>query len=133
MSKGTLFLILLVQLSTKPSITDIKSFAAEVGIFLIAVMLGAGVRVAMKAQSRAGVSKKEASIIFFFGLSLGFIANYVMIYYAWDLPRPAIVWAVSMLAELILVQLEKKFPKIFDASFKKIGLDLKDKEKEHHE
>ena len=120
MSKSTLLLIIAIQLTSSPNLNTIEGIVAEVGIFLVAVGMGTGVRIAMKAKSREGIVTKDAFILFFFGLSLGFVANYTMIYYGWNLPRPMIVWAVSFLAEFILIWIEQRYPKLFDSLFEKV-------------
>ncbi len=125
MNKTTLALILSVALSTKPQFGTLPGVLAEIAIFLIAVIMGTGVRIAMKAKSREGVTSREAGIVFFFGLSLGGLANYIMIFYGWVVPRPAIVWGVSLLAEFLLLWLEKRYPKLFDGILKKTtGIDV---------
>lgn len=129
MPKTTLLIILIVQLSTKPSLATPEDWLKEILVFIIAVVLGSGLRVAMKAKAREKLHVREVGLIFFFGVSLGAVANYLMIYYEWDLPRPLIVWAVSLMGEFIVLWLEKRNIKILDSLFKKgTGIDLKDEE-----
>ena len=120
LSKTTILFIFLLQIVTRPNIENIEGWLIEAGIFLIAVTLGSGLRIAMKAKSREGIVRKEALLIFFFGFSLGFAANYAMIFYGWNVPRPLVVWAVSLLAEFILIWIEKRYPKLFDSIFEKV-------------
>lgn len=115
-----MLVVCLLQMVTRPQLTDLEGWLAEAGIFVVAVLLGSGIRIAMKSQKRNGVSKKEAMIILFFGFSLGFAANYAMLFYEWNVPRPLIVWAVSLLAEFILIWIEKRYPKLFDSIFEKV-------------
>ena len=131
MPKTTLIIILIVQLTTRPTLATPEDWIKEILVFLVAVILGSGLRVAMKAKSREKMNTREVGLIFFFGVSLGAVANYLMIFYDLRLPRPLIVWAVSLMGEFIVLWLEKRNIKILDSLFKKgTGIDLSDKKEE---
>ena len=128
MSKPAILIVFLYQLTSLPHSMDaytLFDIAVEVVVFLIAVALGSGLRVMMKAKSRQPYTRGEVWIIFGFGLSLGGAVNYALLWWDLNVPRPLIVWLVSLCSEFILIWLESRYPKIFDGIFNKAtGIDL---------
>lgn len=122
----TILLILFVQISTLNwESLDISSILAEIGILIIAVSLGSGLRIAWKSRGRKRVSRRDSMIIFFVGLSLGFAANYAMIYAESTWPRPLVVWFVSLFGEFIMLFFENNSVELLKATVAKIfGLKM---------
>ena len=127
MSKVTIIIVLIVQVITKPVLEDSHDWLRELMTFSIAVILGTGFRVAMKLRADKTITILSALLILVFGVVLGGIANYLMIFYNLNLPRPVIVCGVSLFGEFFAIWIEKKHGKIISKLFKKgTGIDVED-------
>ena len=106
-SNPTLILICILQILIQPDINNPKGLIMEGALFLCAVILGSGVRVALRVRDKEIVSKSDITIIVFLALAVGFMTNYLLLFYKSTLPRIPIVMASAFLAESIMRYIEK--------------------------
>jgi cytochrome bd-type quinol oxidase subunit 2 len=128
-SNPTLILICILQILIQPNINDPKGLVMEGALFLCAVILGSGVRVALRVRDKEVVSKTDIFIVVFLALAVGFMTNYLLLFYKSTLPRIPIVMASAFLAESIMRYIEKTYPAIFNKGIQKFtGIDVENNE-----
>jgi hypothetical protein len=128
-SNPTLILICILQILIQPNINDPKGLVMEGALFLCAVVLGSGVRVALRVRDKEVVSKTDIFIVVFLALAVGFMTNYLLLFYKSTLPRIPIVMASAFLAESIMRYIEKTYPAIFNKGIQKFtGIDIENNE-----
>jgi len=128
-SNPTLILICILQILIQPDINNPKGLIMEGALFLCAVVLGSGVRVALRVRDKEIVSKSDITIIVFLALAVGFMTNYLLLFYKSTLPRIPIVMASAFLAESIMRYIEKTYPAIFNKGIQKFtGIDVDNNE-----
>lgn len=119
-------------MATRPKLETWEDWLVEAVIFLIAVALGSGARIAFLYKKKRIESLMDASIIFVLGLSFGSLTYMVLDYYKIPFPRLVAVWIASFMGEIIAFWADKRGFKMLDKGFEKVtGKDLTDKDNEN--
>lgn len=127
MNKTTLIIVCLLQIVTQPKLDELHDVLLEVVMFMIAMSLGVGARIAIRHREKQKQSRVDILVMFILGGAAGLAVNGIILFYNYHLPRFVIVGAASFLSELILKKLDYYAPKGFD---KYLGEKM-DNNKEH--
>lgn len=116
------------QLINHPTRATVNLIIVEFIVYVISCILGVGFKLAFRKLNRVKTTRLDSILITFVGFGLGLIADFVLYNLGNQWYRPVGIALAAFLGELILIQINIKFPSVFssvvDSTVKRtLGID----------